>query len=128
MGPLMASKKYAGRSRFNRGRTRASQIPVCATSATPASLASVTPARAGSVNADGLQFVAPCVGNRRFPAVGQPDRRAVGGMQRTKLQSRRDLRRLAKQPPHVFAPDLLNVGDMTLAKVGQRLDRDAFGF
>src|SRR5258708_18616620 len=89
---------------------------------------SVTPARAGSVTADGLQLVAPCVCNRRFPAVGQHDRRAVGGMQREKLQSRRDLRRLGKQPRHVFGADLLYVGDMTLAQMGQRLGRDAFGF
>src|SRR5713101_1849694 len=45
-------------------------------------LPSVTPATAGSVNADGLQFIAPCVGDRRFAAVGQHDRRTVGGVER----------------------------------------------
>jgi len=51
-----------------------------------------------SVNADGLQLVAPCIRDRGFPAVGQHDRRAVGGMQGKQLQSRRDLRRLGNSP------------------------------
>src|ERR1019366_4965079 len=89
---------------------------------------SVTPASPASVNADGLQFVAPCVGNRRFAAVGQHDRGAVGGMQREQLQSRRDLRRLRKQPRHVLGTDLLHIGDMALAQARQRLGGDARGF
>jgi len=36
---------------------------------------------AASVNADGLQLVAPRIRNRGFAAIGQHDRRAVGGMQ-----------------------------------------------
>src|SRR4029450_6915620 len=42
-----------------------------------------------SVDADGLQFVAPGVGDRCFPAIGQHDRRAVGGMQREKRSEER---------------------------------------
>jgi acyl-coenzyme A synthetase/AMP-(fatty) acid ligase len=36
------------------------------------------------VDADGLQLVAPGVGDRSFPAVGQHDRRAVGGVKTPK--------------------------------------------
>src|SRR6266704_6473624 len=86
---------------------------------------SVTPARAGSVNTDGLQLVAPCIRDRGFPAVGQHDRRAVGGMQGKQLQSRRDLRRLGEQPRHVLGTDLLHIGDMALAQGRQRLGGDA---
>src|ERR1700675_1891476 len=76
---------------------------------------------ASSVNADGLQLVAPCIRDRSFPAVGQHDRRAVGGMQGKQLQSRRDLRRLGKQPRHVLGTDLLHIGELTLAQGRQRL-------
>src|SRR5712664_4964177 len=89
---------------------------------------SVTPAIAASVNADGLQFIAPCIRDRGFPAVGQHDRRAVGGMQGKQLQSRRDLRRLGKQPRHVLGTDLLHIGDMALAQGRQRLGGDARTF
>src|SRR5882757_4002545 len=79
---------------------------------------STTPARAGvatasttSVDADGLQLVAPCIRNRRFAAIGQHDRSAIGGMERKQLKSRRNFRRLRKQSRHVFGADLLDVGD-----------------
>src|ERR1700739_4888818 len=49
-------------------------------------------------------------------------------MQREKLQSRRDLRRLGKQSRYVLGTDLLHIGDMALAKCRQRLGGDAFGF
>src|ERR1700738_5132303 len=84
--------------------------------------------RSASVHADGLKLVAPRVGNRRLAAVGQHDRRAVGGMQREQLQSRRDLRRLGKQPRHVLGTDLLHIGDMAFAQARQRLGGDACGF
>ena len=48
---------------------------------------SVTQPSACSVNADRLKFVAPGVSDRGFPAVGQHDRRAVGRVQREKLQA-----------------------------------------
>jgi hypothetical protein len=38
-----------------------------------------------SVNADGLQLVAPGVGDRRFPAIGQHDRLAARGVEREQL-------------------------------------------
>src|ERR1700676_4864497 len=88
----------------------------------------MTRARALSVNADGLQFVAPCIRDRRFAAVGQHDRRAVGGVQCEQLQSRRDLRRLGEQPRHVLGTDLLHIGDMALAQGRQRLQGDALRF
>src|ERR1700730_14101176 len=40
---------------------------------------------AASVNADGLQLVAPCIRDRSFAAIGEHDRGAVGGMQREQL-------------------------------------------
>jgi len=43
------------------------------------------------VDADGLQFLAPGIRDRRFAAVGQHDRRAIGRMQREQLEARRDL-------------------------------------
>ena len=39
-----------------------------------------------SVHADGLELVAPRVGDRRLARVGEHDRRAVGGMQREQLR------------------------------------------
>src|SRR4051812_39967452 len=78
-------------------------------------------ASAASVDADGLQLVAPCVRNRRFPAVGQHDRRAVGGMQGKKLEARRDLRGLGEEPRHILGTNLLHIGDMAFTKMGQRL-------
>src|SRR3979490_1507045 len=78
-----------------------------------------------SVNAHRLQLVAPCIRDRSFAAVGQHDRRAVGGMQCEQLQSRRDFRRLGKQPRHVLGTDLLHIGDMALAQGRQRLGGDA---
>src|SRR4029079_12059864 len=59
-------------------------------------------------------------------AVGQHDRGAVGGMQGEQFQARRDLRRLRKQSRHVLGTDLLYIGDMALAKMGQRLERNLF--
>src|SRR5436190_9243982 len=81
-------------------------------------LASSAPA---SVDADGLQFVAPGVGDRCFPAIGQHDRRAVGGMQRKQLEARCDLRRLGEEPRHILGTYLLHIGDMAFTKMGQRL-------
>src|SRR6267143_1919 len=78
-----------------------------------------------SVNADSLQLIAPCIRDRGFPAVGQHDRRAVGGMECEQLQSRRDLRRLGKQPRHVLRADLFHIGDMALAQGRQRLGGNA---
>src|SRR6202023_2882980 len=108
---------------------RASRIPMSATGSRER-LRSVVAGRfseaavAASVNADGLQFVAPCIRNRRFTAIGQHDRRAVGGMQREQLQSRRDLWRLGKQYRHVLGTDLFHIGDMALAQGRQRLGGD----
>jgi len=42
-------------------------------------------ASAVSVNTDGLQLVAPGVRDGSFPAIGQHDRGAVGGMEREQL-------------------------------------------
>src|SRR5713226_613273 len=69
-----------------------------------------------SVNADRLQLVAPGVCDRRFAAVGQHDRCAVGRVQRKQLQSRRDLRRLREQSRDVLGTDLLYIRDMALAQ------------
>src|SRR5471032_3545 len=91
-------------------------------------LTSVIPADAGSVNAHRLQFIAPGVRDCGFPAIGQHDRRAVGGMQGEQLQSGCDLRRLGKQPRYVLGTDLLHIGDMALAQGCQRLGRDTLGF
>src|SRR4029450_12034196 len=60
-------------------------------------LAPATATSAASVHADGLKLVAPCIGDRRFAAVGQHDRGAVGGMQREQFQAWRDLRRRRKR-------------------------------
>src|SRR5229473_1214289 len=78
-----------------------------------------------SVNADGLQLVAPGVRDRSFPAIGQHDRCAVGSVQREQLQSRRDRRCLGEQARHVLGTDLLHIGDMALTQGRQRLPRDA---
>ena len=84
--------------------------------------------QAVSVHADGLELIAPCVGDRSLPAIGQHDRGAVGGMQREQFQARRDPRRLGEKPGHVLGTDLLHLGDMAFAKMGQRLLGDPFGF
>src|SRR5882672_2700104 len=131
--PDGAPKKYAGPASIDRGHARVSRIPYDVTSAAKLQSdakrpASVTPAIAASVNADGLQLVAPCIRDRRFPAIGEHDRGAVGGMQREQLQSRRDLRRLGEEPRHVLGTDLLHIGDMALAEGGQRFGGDAFRF
>ena len=74
-GKERGPKKYAGRSRSTGSdpRTQTRFQP-------PRSVASSVAAR--SVNADGLQLVAPGVRDRGFPAVSQHDRRAVGGVER----------------------------------------------
>ena len=72
------------------------------------------------MNADRLQFVAPGIGDRGFPRIGQHDGRAVGGVERKQLQSRRDLRRLREKPGHILGADLFDIDDMTLAQTGQR--------
>ena len=77
------------------------------------------------VHAHGLQFVAPGVRDRGFTRIGQHDRRAVGGVKRKELHARREVRRLREKPGHVLGADLLHIGDMTLAEMGQRLRRDA---
>src|ERR1700722_5797889 len=89
---------------------------------------SVTRASARSVNADGLQFVAPGIGDRSFAAVSQHDRRAVGGAECKKLESRRDLRRLRKQFRYILGTDLLHIGDMAFAQARQRLGGDISRF
>src|SRR5882762_1755188 len=105
--------KYAGPSPISRGRAPAHRkFPNFA---------------ARSVNADGLQLVAPCVRDRGFPAIGQHDRGAVGGVEREQFQSRRDLRRLGEKPRHVLGTDLLHIGDMALAQGRQRLRGDGGG-
>src|SRR5215471_6478836 len=77
--------------------------------------------RRESVHAHGLQFIAPCVRDRGFTRIGKHDRRTVGGVEREKLQSWRDLRRLGKKVRHVLGADLLDIGNMALAKTSQRI-------
>ena len=43
------------------------------------------------MHADGLELLAPGIGDRRLAAVGQHDRRAVGGVQRIEQRARREL-------------------------------------
>src|SRR5260370_38009160 len=47
-----------------------------------------------SMDADGLELLAPGVGDRRLTAVGQHDRRAVGRVQGEQLHAGVELRRL----------------------------------
>src|SRR4051794_32327950 len=73
-----ASKKYAGRSDWRHARV----LRILSARLHTA----LCHRHRVSVHADGLQFVAPCVGDRRLTAVGKHDRRAVGGMQGEQLQ------------------------------------------
>ena len=61
-----------------------------------------------------LQLVAPGIRNRSFAAVGQHDRRAVGGVEREQLEARRDLGRLGEQARNVLGGYLLHIGDVAL--------------
>jgi len=81
-----------------------------------------------SVNADGLQFVAPCVGDRGFARIRQHDRLAARGMQREQFQARREVRRLREKPRHVLGTDLLHIGELALAQGRQRLGGDGISF
>jgi len=87
-GKERVAKKYAGLSPAKpKTNSRASRILFDVSDSSKRCVSnrgialSVTPARAGSVNADGLQLVAPCIRDRGFPAIREHDRRAVGGMQ-----------------------------------------------
>src|SRR5258708_39932604 len=77
-----------------------------------------------SVHADGLELLAPGIGDRGLAAVGEHDRRAVRGMQRKQLQAGRDLRGLRKQGRYVLGADALDVGDLAAAEQRQPLWRD----
>src|ERR1700744_1156217 len=81
----------------------------------------VLEAGVSSVNADRLQFIAPGVGNRSFPAIGQHDRSAVGGVEREQLQARGDLWRLREKSWYILGADLLHIGDVAFAQGRQCL-------
>src|SRR5258708_25925979 len=74
--------------------------------------------------ADGLELLAPGVGEGCLAAVGEHDRRAVGGVQREQLEAGRDLGRLREQYRHVLGADALHIGDLAAAEQRQRLGRD----
>src|SRR6185369_9256152 len=76
------------------------------------------------MHADGLELLAPGVGDGRFAAIGQHDRRAVGGVQCIEQRARRELRGLRKLPLHVLGADHLHVGDLAAAQKRQRFGRD----
>src|SRR5262252_1047745 len=77
-----------------------------------------------SVHADGVELLAPGVGDGRLAAVGQHDRRAVGRVQRVKQGARRKLWGLRKLLPHVLRADHFHVGDLAAAEKRKRFGRD----
>jgi hypothetical protein len=68
------------------------------------------------VYADGLQLLADGIGDRRFAAVGEHDRRPVGGVQGKELQTRFDFRNLRKQRADVLGPDGFDIRDLPIAE------------
>src|SRR5712671_3483121 len=76
---------------------------------------SLTRVRA-SVQAHRFELLAPGVGDRRFAAVGQHDRRAVRGVQRIEQGARRKLRRLRELLLHVLGADRLDIGEAAAAE------------
>src|SRR5262249_21335154 len=77
-----------------------------------------------SVHADGLELLAPGVGDGRLAAVGEHDRRAVGRVQGIEQGARRELRGLRELVPDVLGADHLHVGDLAAAQKRKRLGRD----
>ena len=75
------------------------------------------------MHAHGLELLAPGVGDGRLAAVGEHDRRAVGGMQREQLDAGRDLRRLREQLRDVLGADRLDVGQTAVAEMRERFGR-----
>src|ERR1051326_5483436 len=71
------------------------------------------------MHADCLQLLAPGIRLRGLAAVGQHDRRAVGGVQCKKLQARFDMRRLRKQCRNVLGTDRLHIGNLSAAQMGE---------
>src|SRR4051812_23783475 len=76
------------------------------------------------MHADGLELLAPGVGDCRFAAIGQHDWRAVGGVQRIEQRARRELGGLREVPLHVLGADHLHVGDLAAAQKRQCFGRD----
>src|SRR4051812_36360140 len=81
-------------------------------------------ARAHSVHAERLQFVAPGIRDRRLAAVGKHDRRAVGRVQGVKQRAGRELGRLREMLLHVLGADRPDIGKLASAKTLQPLWRD----
>src|SRR5580704_2268112 len=76
------------------------------------------------MHAQGLQLVAPGIGDRGLARVGHHDRRAVRGMERKQLQPRSDLRRLRKDGRNVLGTDRLDIGDLAVAEMRKCLRRE----
>src|SRR6266550_2438485 len=76
------------------------------------------------MHAHRFELMAPGVGDGSLAAVGQHDRRAVGGVQRIEQRARRKLRRLGKLLLHVLGADRPDIGDLAAAQERKPFRRD----
>src|SRR5579862_7733694 len=81
------------------------------------------------MHADGFELLAPRIGDGLFAALGEHDRRAVGGVQRKQLQPWCDFRRSREQARDILRADALHVSDLAVSELRQRfwghqVDRD----
>src|SRR5215470_2741743 len=77
-----------------------------------------------SVHADGLELLTPGIGDGRFTAVGQHDRRAVGRVQSVQQGTGRKLWGLRKLFLHVLGAYHLHIGNLAAAQERKRFGRD----
>src|SRR5437773_803345 len=76
-----------------------------------------------SVHADGLELLAPGIGDGGLAAIGKQDGSAVSRVQGIEQGTRRKLRGLRELLLHVLGADHLQVGDLAPAQKRERLDR-----
>src|SRR5579862_2095755 len=73
------------------------------------------------MHANRLEFLAPGIGDGGFAAVGEHDRRAVGGVQRKQRLPGRHLRYLSlrEQRADVLRADRLHIGDAAVTEMSE---------